>query len=97
MAWMLLLALMPEPEPARFEFKLETNTLVSLHLNGQEIKPGVTYKSEPLYADAEVEMEIRYVCGGEVKKETFTFIVTPGKKMLYTLTLRTTPPLVLAC
>lgn len=87
----------PIPEPAYFKIEVETNTLVSISIKGQEIKQGQWYKTEPLSVSVCVEVEIAYVSGGEVRKRSFWLDIDPGERCIFRITLYTQPPLVLVC
>ena len=90
---LLLLALLcPVPERAYFEIAVETNTEVSMYIKGQKIEPGTTYKTESLYAPVCVELEVRFVDGGEVRTKTFYLDLEPGVKTSFTLSIHANPP-----
>lgn len=87
----------PIAEPAYFSIEVETNTELTVSLNGQRLESGKVYRTEPLTESICVEVTVRYVCGGEVKTKTFWMDLEPGYKIKFTLTLYCNPPLVLEC
>lgn len=81
----------PEPKAAQFEITVEAHTHYTLLLNGEPIKANTLYKTEPLSKSVCVEIEIRYVCGEEVLKKTFSMTLEPGYRGGVTIKLSAKP------
>jgi hypothetical protein len=84
-------------QPAYFKIEVETNTIVSMSINGQNIEHGKWHKTEPLMEPVCVEVEISYIRGGEVLKHTFYLDLNPGDECIFKIELYTIRPLVLVC
>lgn len=87
----------PPVERAYFLVQLETNTDVTFFLNGQRLEHGKTYCTEPLTEVVCVELEVRFVDGGQVKTKMFWLELDPGYKTVFTVQLYANPPRVMAC
>jgi len=90
----LLMAALPVPQPAYFKVNLETNTEVSIFINGQQLQPGTVYKTEPLAGQHEVEITVKFVNWDKVEVRTMILTLTPGKLVVYTITIECNPPCV---
>ena len=84
-------------EPAYFKIDVETNTDVAIFVNGKQVQAGVVYKTERMSIPQTVEVEIRYVHGDQVVKETTYMDLTPGKIACYKVKLIAEPPWIFKC
>ena len=66
-------------QPAYFQFDVETRTPYSLFIDGDPIQANTKYKTEPLAEVIRVEVEVRYVDGGDVVSRKFFVDIKPGK------------------
>jgi hypothetical protein len=83
----------PLEKPAYFEITVESRTPYTLYINGEQIEANTCYKTEPLSEAMCVEVEIRYVSGGEVVKKKMFMDLDPGYKRCLTLTISARPAL----
>jgi len=79
-ALLILASLIPVPEPAAFSLEVDASrhSEYSITLNGQALRPGLNYVTEPLYGPATVEIEVRWTDGDEQVRRTFTVTLEPG-------------------
>lgn len=80
-----------KPEPAYFEISVEAKTPYTVYLNGDQIDANKVYKTQAINENIDVEIEIRYVCGGEVIKKAVTLTLEPGVKKTLTIKLSARP------
>ncbi|MFY4731240.1 hypothetical protein [Nitrospira sp. BLG_2] len=80
-----------EAKPAYFEISVEAKTPYTVYLNGDQIDANRCYKTQFITENIKVEIEIRYVCGGEVIKSKATLELEPGYKKTMTIKLSARP------
>jgi hypothetical protein len=78
----------PQPQPGAFKVDLDGPADVVITLNGQTIKPGKVYTTEPLYKDQEVTIKIRYVNYDRVETKIIPATISPGELTTLTLTIK---------
>ena len=69
-------------QPASFEFTLEGNRDATVTLNGQQLVPGRVYRtSERFIGTVDVEVEVRWVDGDTVRRQTLTIPLRSGRHL----------------
>ena len=78
----LVLALVSLYQPASFELALDGNRDATITLNGQRLVPGRVYcTAERFIGTVDVEIEVRWVDGDTLRRQTLTIPLRSGRHL----------------
>lgn len=85
--FILATALAQSPQPASFQFVMEGNRESSVWYNGRQIHPGQIYCTEPIHSVATIELEVQWVHGDRIRRQTMRVLLVAGSHMVIEITV----------